>query len=99
MVTLGAPIATTALLAKETAGSDIVIATFDMNAEVAQHLADGDLDFIVDQQPYLQSYQAVDCIWLATSGSFQFGCGGLVLTGTASVSQDQAAEVVHRAEL
>src|SRR5699024_7381632 len=34
MVTLGAPIATTALLAKETAGSDIEIATFDMNAEV-----------------------------------------------------------------
>ena len=99
MVTLGAPIATTALLAKETAGSDIEIATFDMNAEVAQRLADGDLAFIVDQQPYLQGYQAVDSIWLATYGSFQVGGGELVLTGPAIVRQDQAAEVVEHAEL
>src|SRR5699024_6840841 len=99
MVTLGAPIATTALLAKETAGSDIEIATFDMNAEVAQHLADGDLAFIVDQQPYLQGYQAVDSIWLATYGSFQVGAGDLVLTGPAIASQAQAAEVVGHAAL
>lgn len=98
MVTLGAPIATTALLAKETAGSDIAIATFDMNAEVAGRLADGELAFIVDQQPYLQGYQAVDAIWLATYGGFQVGGGEQVLTGPAIVRQDTAADVAQYAE-
>ena len=46
------------------AGSKAEIDTFDLNAKVAAALKDGTLGFAVDQQPYLQGYEAVDLLWL-----------------------------------
>ncbi|MGW0911424.1 sugar ABC transporter substrate-binding protein [Streptomyces sp. NPDC002784] len=91
VVTLGAPYADTAVKAKQGAGSDAEIDTFDLNAKVAASLKDGTLGFAVDQQPYLQGYEAVDLLWLYKYNDDVLGGGRPVLTGPQIITQDQAA--------
>ncbi|MFE3283878.1 substrate-binding domain-containing protein, partial [Streptomyces sp. NPDC059233] len=64
IVTLGAPFAATAIKAKEAAASKAEVDTFDLNEAVARDLKSGALGFAVDQQPYLQGYEAIDLLWL-----------------------------------
>ncbi|MGW2394483.1 sugar ABC transporter substrate-binding protein [Streptomyces lydicamycinicus] len=91
VVTLGAPFAATAVKAKEQAGSKAEIDTFDLNAQVATGLKDGTLGFAVDQQPYLQGYQAVDLLWLYKYNSDVLGGGKPVLTGPQVITKKDAA--------
>ncbi|MFD7548900.1 sugar ABC transporter substrate-binding protein [Streptomyces sp. NPDC059578] len=93
VVTLGAPFAATAVKAKQDAGSKAEIDTFDLNGSVAAGLKDGSLGFAVDQQPYLQGYEAVDLLWLYKYNADVLGGGGPVLTGPQIVTKDQAAEL------
>ncbi len=93
VVTLGAPFAPTAVKAKQTAGSKAEVDTFDLNASVAAGLKDGSLGFAVDQQPYLQGYEAVDLLWLYRYNADVLGGGKPVLTGPQIVTKDQAAEL------
>ncbi|MGV9628450.1 sugar ABC transporter substrate-binding protein [Streptomyces sp. NPDC003487] len=91
VVTLGAPYADTAVKAKADASSKAEIDTFDLNAKVAAELQDGTLGFAVDQQPYLQGYQAVDLLWLYKYNNDVLGGGRPVLTGPQIITKDQAA--------
>ncbi|WP_428935761.1 sugar ABC transporter substrate-binding protein [Streptomyces sp. ACT015] len=91
VVTLGAPYADTAAKAKQDAGSSAEIDTFDLNAKVAAGLKPGRLGFAVDQQPYLQGYEAVDLLWLYRYNSDVLGGGRPVLTGPQIVTKDDAA--------
>jgi simple sugar transport system substrate-binding protein len=91
VVTLGAPYADTAVKAKQGAGSDAEIDTFDLNAKVAAGLKDGTLGFAVDQQPYLQGYEAIDLLWLYKYNADVLGGGKPVLTGPQIITKDQAA--------
>ncbi|POX49780.1 sugar ABC transporter substrate-binding protein [Streptomyces sp. Ru71] len=91
VVTLGAPYADTAVKARSDAGSKAEIDTFDLNAKVATELQDGTLGFAVDQQPYLQGYQAVDLLWLYKYNNDVLGGGRPVLTGPQIITKDQAA--------
>ncbi|MFE6488199.1 sugar ABC transporter substrate-binding protein [Streptomyces sp. NPDC057757] len=93
VVTLGAPYADTAVKAKEDAGSKAEIDTFDLNAKVATELKDGTLGFAVDQQPYLQGYEAVDLLWLYKYNANVLGGGKPVLTGPQIITKDMAAEL------
>ncbi|MFD0318186.1 sugar ABC transporter substrate-binding protein [Streptomyces flavalbus] len=93
VVTLGAPYADTAVKARQGAGSDAEIDTFDLNAKVAAGLKDGTLGFAVDQQPYLQGYEAVDLLWLYRYNADALGGGQPVLTGPQIVTREQAAEL------
>ncbi|MFF3286199.1 sugar ABC transporter substrate-binding protein [Streptomyces sp. NPDC003023] len=93
VVTLGAPFADAAVQAKETAGSKAEIATFDLNAKVAKALTAGSLGFAVDQQPYLQGYQAVDLLWLYKYNADVLGGGRPVLTGPQIITEKDAAEL------
>ncbi|MFE2261319.1 sugar ABC transporter substrate-binding protein [Streptomyces griseosporeus] len=90
VVTLGAPYADTAVKAREDAGSKAEIDTFDLNAKVAAGLKDGTLGFAVDQQPFLQGYEAVDLLWLYKYNNDTLGGGRPVLTGPQIVTKDQA---------
>ncbi|MGP3925373.1 sugar ABC transporter substrate-binding protein [Streptomyces sp. 8N616] len=91
VITLGAPFAATAVKAKEQAGSEAEIDTFDLNAEVARSLKDGALGFAVDQQPYLQGYEAVDLLWLHRYNADVLGGGRPVLTGPQIITEKDAA--------
>ncbi|MEU7576808.1 sugar ABC transporter substrate-binding protein [Streptomyces sp. NPDC041068] len=86
VVTLGAPIAAVSVKAKEDAGSEAEVDTFDLNAEVVKRLKAKEVGFAVDQQPYLQGYLAVDELWLYKTNANVLGGGRPVLTGPAIVT-------------
>ncbi|MER6099718.1 sugar ABC transporter substrate-binding protein [Streptomyces sp. NPDC001728] len=98
VVTLGAPFAGTAVQAARSAGSKAEIDTFDLNAKVASSLQAGTLGFAVDQQPYLQGYEAVDLLWLYRYNADVLGGGKPVLTGPQIITKDDAAALVGYAE-
>ncbi|WP_328383320.1 sugar ABC transporter substrate-binding protein [Streptomyces sp. NBC_00400] len=86
IVTLGAPMAAISVKAKEEAGSSAQLATFDLNSAVVKLLKAKDVTFAVDQQPYLQGYEAVDLLWLHKANADVLGGGRPVLTGPALVT-------------
>ncbi|ATW51472.1 sugar ABC transporter substrate-binding protein [Streptomyces xantholiticus] len=98
VVTLGAPFADAAVQAKESAGAKAEIDTFDLNAKVAEALRQGTLGFAVDQQPYLQGYQAVDLLWLYRYNADVLGGGRPVLTGPQIITDKDAAELQEYTE-
>ncbi|MGW1179860.1 sugar ABC transporter substrate-binding protein [Streptomyces drozdowiczii] len=98
VVTLGAPFADAAVKAKNTAGSKAEIDTFDLNAAVAAGLKSKTLGFAVDQQPYLQGYEAVDLLWLYRYNRNVLGGGRPVLTGPQIITSDDAAQLAEYAD-
>jgi simple sugar transport system substrate-binding protein len=87
IVTLGAPIALDALKAMDASGSKAKLITFDLNADAAQAIKDGDIEFSIDQQPYVQGYQAVTALYLGLKNGNDIGGGGPVLTGPSFVDK------------
>ncbi len=98
VATLGAPYAMTAIDAVADAGSDVAVATFDTNPELVEAIRGGDVEWAVDQQPYLQGYLSVDGLWLYNTNGNVSGGGDPVLTGPAFVDQDNIDEVAEYAE-
>ena len=60
---------------QDAAGSKAKVVTFDLNADAAQAIKDGKIEFSVDQQPYVQGYQAVDSLWLNLTNGNDIGGG------------------------
>jgi len=98
IIGLGAPITMTLLDAKGDAGSDVKVASFDMNGDLAQAIVDGDVLFTVDQQPWLQGYLSVDSLWQNHRGAFRIGGGQPTLTGPAIVDSSNAEQVLQYAQ-
>ncbi|MFF4255352.1 sugar ABC transporter substrate-binding protein [Streptomyces sp. NPDC001663] len=94
VVTLGAPIALTAVQAVSEGSSKAKVATFDLNKDLVSAIQKGTIQFAVDQQPYLQGYLAVDSLWLyKTNGNFSGGGEQPVLTGPAFVDKSNVESV------
>jgi simple sugar transport system substrate-binding protein len=94
VVTLGAQFAQTAVKSVQAAGSRAKVATFDLDKNVVQAVQRGQVQFAVDQQPYLQGYLAVDALWLyRTNGNVSGGGVAPVLTGPAFVTRSNVASV------
>ncbi|MGI5378992.1 substrate-binding domain-containing protein [Streptomyces sp. CA-251387] len=94
VVTLGAQFALAAVKSADEAHSKARVATFDLNKDLVQAVQDGDVQFAVDQQPYLQGYLAVDSLWLyRTNGNTLGGGEAPVLTGPAFVTKANVAAV------
>src|ERR671916_1012559 len=98
VVTLAGDVALAALQAKTDAGSQANIATFDLNADVAQQIQDGGILLSVDQQPYVQGYMAVTSLWLNLTNGNDIGGGGPVLTGPSVVDESNIGPIVQYAE-
>jgi len=94
VVTLGGDIALAATQAKQAAGSQTSIATFDLNADVAKQIQSGGIAFSVDQQPYVQGYMAVTSLWLNLTNGNDIGGGGPVLTGPSIVDKSNIATII-----
>jgi simple sugar transport system substrate-binding protein len=94
IVTLGADIALASQKAIADAGSKAQVATFDLNADVAQQIQDGGIAFTVDQQPYVQGYMAVTALWLNLTNGNDVGGGGPVLTGPSIVDSSNIAKIL-----
>jgi simple sugar transport system substrate-binding protein len=96
VVTLGAPFALTAVQSVGDAGSKAKIATFDLNKQLTGAIKKGDIQFAVDQQPYLQGYLAVDSLWLyKNNGNYSGGGAQPVLTGPAFVDKSNVDKVAE----
>ncbi len=87
VVTLGAPIALAAVQAAQGAGSKAKVVTFDLNADVANDIKAGTIDFSIDQQPYVQGYMSVQALWLNLTNGNDLGGGKPVLTGPSFVDK------------
>ncbi|AXJ10121.1 substrate-binding domain-containing protein [Arthrobacter sp. PM3] len=98
IIGLGAPITLTLLKSVADAGSSAKVASFDLNAELAQKIVDGAVLFTVDQQPWLQGYMSIDSIWQNKRGGFKLGGGQSVLTGPSIVDKTNAADVLKFAQ-
>lgn len=98
VVALAADIALAAQQAKTDAGSQANIATFDLNADVAQQIQDGGILFSVDQQPYVQGYMAVTSLWLNLTNGNDIGGGGPVLTGPSLVDESNIDQILEYAQ-
>ncbi|MFC9913358.1 sugar ABC transporter substrate-binding protein [Streptomyces sp. NPDC059862] len=96
VVTLGAPFALTAVQSVSEAGSKAKVATFDLNKELTSAIESGDIQFAVDQQPYLQGYLAVDSLWLyKNNGNYSGGGEQPVLTGPAFVDKSNVERIAE----
>ncbi|RFS82743.1 sugar ABC transporter substrate-binding protein [Actinomadura spongiicola] len=93
ILTLGAPFAATAVDAVKEAGGDAKIGTFDLNRDLIASITSGAVAFAVDQQPYLQGYEAVDQLWLLRTNGNVLGGGRPVLTGPAIVTKENAGRL------
>jgi simple sugar transport system substrate-binding protein len=97
VVTLGAPIAVTAVQAAKTAGSKAKIATFDTNKALVGEIQKGNVQWAIDQQPYAQGYEAVDSLWLWITNGDIIGGGRPILTGPAFIDAHNIGTVAQYA--
>jgi simple sugar transport system substrate-binding protein len=93
VLTLGPVIGSVAIKAADEAGSQVKLATFDLNADVTQAIADGKMLFAVDQQQFTQGYLPIVMLTLFKSNLNIIGGGEPVLTGPGYVTKDNAAKV------
>lgn len=98
VVTLGAPFALAAVDAVNSAGSDAKVVTFDLNEDLVGAIEDGSVSWAVDQQPYVQGYEAIDALWLYLTNGNTLGGGQPVLTGPSFVDQSNIEVVGPYAE-
>jgi simple sugar transport system substrate-binding protein len=98
IVTLGAPIALSAVQSAKTAGSNAKIATFDTNAALVTAIKDGSVQWAIDQQPYLQGYLAVDSLWLYLNNKNVIGGGKPTLTGPSFIDKTNIESVAALAQ-
>jgi simple sugar transport system substrate-binding protein len=81
IVTLGAPIALAAIDAIKEANSTAKLGTFDFNPQIPPKIKSGDLQWAIDQQPWLQGYESIDSLWLYKVNGNVLGGGKATLTG------------------
>jgi simple sugar transport system substrate-binding protein len=93
VLTLGAPIALNAIDAIKDANSKAKVATFDFNPQIPPKIESGELQFAIDQQPYLQGYEAIDSLWLYKVNGNILGGGKPTLTGPFLVDKANIAVV------
>jgi simple sugar transport system substrate-binding protein len=98
ILTLGPSVAVPALQAVEAAGKSgsVHLATFDLSADVLTAIKDGNMDFAIDQQQFVQGYlPIVVLVNYAETRNLPTGDGtGLIMTGPGFVTSDNAADVI-----
>ena len=98
IVTLGAPIALDALKAMEQSNSSAKLVTFDLNTDAAKAIKDGEIEFSIDQQPYVQGYLAVQALYLNLKNGNDIGGGKATLTGPSFVDSSNIDTILPFAE-
>lgn len=91
VLTLDPDIATAAI--GQTKKLNVKLATFDLSPDVIKAVQAGEVEFAVDQQPYLQGYLPVQFLAVAVRNGNEVDHGGIVLTGPSFVTKDNADQV------
>ncbi|CAB4535822.1 MAG: substrate-binding domain-containing protein [Actinobacteria bacterium] len=91
---LNADIAAKAVLpAAEELGLSLKIGTVDMSPEALQAIADGKMEFAIDQQQYAQGYLSVVLLYLNLTNGHELGGGQPIYSGPGFVTADNVANV------
>ena len=98
VLALGAPFALAAVQSVKNAGSTAKVATFDTNAALVDAIKNGDVQWAVDQQPFLQGYLSVDSLWLYLNNGNVIGGGQPTLTGPSFIDKSNVAAVAEYAK-
>jgi simple sugar transport system substrate-binding protein len=98
VITLGAQFALIAIQALNQAHSTAKLYTFDTSAAEISKIKSGQVQWAVDQQPYLQGYSAVDGLWLWLTNGNVLGGGQTVLTGPSFVDSSNVDKVAQYAQ-
>ena len=98
IVTLGAPFAPTALKAVQMSGSKAKVGTFDLTPSAVNLIQQGQLQWAVDQQPFVEGYEAIDLLWLYKTNGDSVGGGQAVLTGPTFVTKENVGVVAKYAK-
>jgi simple sugar transport system substrate-binding protein len=96
ILTLGPGGAVPTLHALRAAGQlgRITLGTFDLDAQILEAVAAGDVLFAIDQQPYLQGYLGVVSMVKYLETGAIAGGGEIIRTGPAFVTRESAAQVI-----
>jgi simple sugar transport system substrate-binding protein len=97
VLTLNSAVAAVAVTAAKDAGSDALIATFDLNQDVIKGIQDGSISFAVDQQQYEQGYLPIVMLQLYAKNLNTVGGGQPVLTGPGIVNSENVDEIADLA--
>ena len=98
VLTLGAPFALTAVQSTKNANSAAKVVTFDTNAALVDAIKNGQVQWAVDQQPFLQGYLAVDSLWLYLNNGNVIGGGQPTLTGPSFIDKSNIDAVSEYAK-
>jgi simple sugar transport system substrate-binding protein len=98
VVTLGAPFAMTAVQSVKNANSKAKVGTFDTNAALVGAIQNGDVQWAIDQQPFLQGYLSVDSLWLYLNNGNVIGGGQPTLTGPSFIDKSNIAAIAEYAK-
>jgi simple sugar transport system substrate-binding protein len=93
VIALNPDIANAAATAIKGASSSAKLATFDLNPDVITRIKQGQIEFAVDQQQYLQGYLPIVFLKLFKSNANTVGGGQPVLTGPGFVDKANVATV------
>jgi simple sugar transport system substrate-binding protein len=93
ILTLNNGVATAAVGAIQQANSQAKLATFDLDQDVTKAIEGGQIQFAIDQQPYLQGYLPIEFLYLYKINGNVVGGGQTVLTGPGFVDKANAAQV------
>jgi simple sugar transport system substrate-binding protein len=96
ILTLGTTGAEPALLALRDLGrvDDVHLGTFDLSTRVLEAIRDGEIDFAIDQQQYLQGYLPVVLLTLYLETGTVPGGGRAIATGPGFVTIETAEQVM-----
>jgi simple sugar transport system substrate-binding protein len=78
----------TAVQAEKDSGNQVKIVTLNMTKDLVDPIRTGQILSTVDQQGWLQGYEAVDSLWLNKINGNTLGSGQAVLTGPTLVNKD-----------
>jgi simple sugar transport system substrate-binding protein len=97
VLTLNSAVAAVAVASAQDAGSEVEVATFDLNQDVITGIQDGDIAFAVDQQQYEQGYLPIVMLKLYAENLNTVGGGQPVLTGPGIVDGSNVDEIADLA--
>lgn len=95
IVTLGAAYALDSVKAVEAAKSSAKIGTFDTNKALVDAVKSGQVQWAIDQQPFLQGYLAVTSLYLYKINGNTLGGGQNVATGPSFIDSSNIDKVAE----
>jgi simple sugar transport system substrate-binding protein len=93
VVTLGPALGVAVSQALKATNSNVKTVTYAFNADLIPLLESGDVDFTIDQQPYLQGYLSIDSLWLYKMNKSVIGAQLSVPTGPVVVDKTNIADI------